>query len=386
MSSREAAKGKILFLISTLHGGGAERVATTLLDGLSERGWDLTVVTSNLTEEQADYDLHPRVRKIRIAQLRAIPMASRLMSTIGKLLAIRQLIEQERPNAIVSFLTNSNCLALLSTVSMNVPVVVCERVDPAGSVELPLGLRVLRRLLYPRAARLIVQTTATRDRVGRWMMGRGERVAVIGNPLPKDIDALSAATEPVARGPRVIMMGRLVPQKRFDLGIRAFESGLKDLPDWSLHIWGEGPLHESLLAEARATGLGERVRLHGRTSRPFAEIAASEILLLTSAYEGFPNVMLEAMALGIPCVSVDCPAGPRELSKGGQFAELVPQAAAAALGAALRGLALDPERRSRLGSAGRTYVRQTFSSLVILDQWEQLLRGIRLEANPHVSQ
>jgi glycosyltransferase involved in cell wall biosynthesis len=383
--SREAAKGKILLLISTLHGGGAERVATTILNGLSERGWNMTVITSNLTEEEPDYDLHPQVRKIRIAQLRQISSASRLMSTIGKSLAIRQFVEQERPNAIVSFLTNSNCLALLSTVRMNVPVVVCERVDPAGSVELPFGLRVLRRLLYPRATRLIVQTAAMRDRVGRWMVGRRERVAVIGNPVPKEIDAQSVAPEPIARGRRVIMMGRLVPQKRFDLGIRAFESGLKDLSDWSLHIWGEGPLHESLLAEAKSTGLGERVCLRGRTSRPFAEIAASEILLLTSEYEGFPNVMLEAMALGIPCVSVDCPSGPRELSNGGQYAELIPQAAAATLGAALRGLALDPERRSRLGSAGRTYVRQTFSRRAVLDQWEQVLRGIRLQSSAQAS-
>lgn len=104
-------------------------------------------------------------------------------------------------------------------------------------------------------------------------------------------------------------MGRLVPDKQFGLLIDLFAELAPAHPDWDLWIWGEGPQRQALEARVAQLGLRQRIRLPGRTSEPWEALSQSSAFVLSSAVEGFPNVLLEAMAKGLPCAAFDCPAG-----------------------------------------------------------------------------
>lgn len=174
-------------------------------------------------------------------------------------------------------------------------------------------------------------------------------------------------------------LGRLTAEKRFDHLVAAFARGFRHDAAWKLTIWGEGPLRGVLQQTIADLRMEEQVRLAGATSAPWDHLSKAQIFALTSAYEGFPNAMLEAMALGLPCVAYDCPTGPSELSDGGVAAVLVPSGDILALASALRALADEPDRRMRLGQLAEASVRTRFSEAAILPTWEALFERIRHE-------
>src|SRR5690606_16272064 len=137
--------------------------------------------------------------------------------------------------------------------------------------------------------------------------------------------------------------------KQFDVLIEVFALLAPQFPDWDLVIWGEGPVRDLLLKQISALNMEERIALPGRTPQPWDELAKAEAFALTSSVEGFPNVLLEAMALGLPCIAFDCPSGPAEMTRNGQDALLVPLGDVAGLCKGLEQLMQDDELRKKLG-------------------------------------
>src|SRR5690606_3619619 len=188
------------------------------------------------------------------------------------------------------------------------------------------------------------------------------RMTVIPNPLPPEL------AEPVtvrdAPGPgrrRLVAMGRLMPVKRFEPLIKAFATFAEDFPEWDLYIWGDGSLRPALISVVQEAGRVERVFLPGRTSAPWEELAVADVFVLASEVDGFPNVLLEAMALGLACVTVDCPSGPREISRDGKDALLVPLGDDQALAEAMVQLMTDPVLRGVLGRHAAQSVRDRYA-------------------------
>jgi glycosyltransferase involved in cell wall biosynthesis len=352
-------------------GGGAERVAATLAGGWAARGWRVFIVPTFLGDSSAAYELH--------ADVTVAPLSQALRSGRGnKIVALRRHVRALAPDVVISFLTNVNVTAILALRGSGIPLVLSERVDIAASVEMSWALRLARKALYRYADALVLQTTQAIAAYRR-ALWRPPRIYTIANPLPDALHAsgLRADPTPAGGGGRVIAIGRLTAQKRFDLLIRAFNRAFAADPRWSLEIYGEGPLRESLEALARQLNAGSSVRLPGTTPDPWGALARAQIFALSSAYEGFPNAMLEAMAVGLACIAFDCPTGPRELADSGA-AVLVPPADVDLLASAMRRVAEDPTERVRLGRAAAESVRRRFALADVLSRWDELFASLRL--------
>lgn len=362
----------ILFFVSSLHAGGAERVATTLASAWAQRGDQVVLAPTYTGRGSCFYPLHDDVKLVWLAD-RMGGIGRKLFAPLAKWLAMRRLIRETQPDIIVSFLTNVNVNVLLASWGMKTPVIVCERTNPAFSASSGRLLKFLRRITYPRASVVCMQT---QDSVAAFQdMVPGLRdVAVIPNPLPSDLLAMPPVSlVPGAGRHRLLAMGRLVPAKRFGWLIQIWTQLAADFPDWDLHIWGEGPLRAALTQQIAQAGLEQRVLLPGRTDQPWAELAQADAFVLSSQVEGFPNVLLEAMALGLPCATVDCPSGPRELSNDGQEALLTPMNDAAALQQALSQLMQDAVLRNVLGRHAAESVRHRYQLPVVLQQWDAVM-------------
>src|SRR5438445_2665806 len=169
---------------------------------------------------------------------------------------------------------------------------------------------------------------------------------------------------------RLLAVGRLDEGKQFGVLIKVFASLARHHTHWSLRIVGEGPLRATLQQQIVELGLEGRVELPGQTAHIGEVLAESDAFVLTSKYEGFPNVLLEAMAFGLPCVTFDCPSGPREISMDGLVAMLVPLNDEQAVVDVMERLILDADLRQALGARARLSVIERFSLDSVLGQWD----------------
>ncbi len=301
---------KILFLVSSLEVGGAERVASLLSSAWVGSGHTVTLmptVSGKLVE-----CAFPMAPEVSVRPLTA--EISGRHSWLAKVLALRRLIARERFDIVCSFLTNVNVTAIAATLATNTPVVVSERTFPP---QFPLGpvLEMLRRLLYPRADAVVMQTSEGLD----WLKARSPRLRAFAIPNPvlyplpcgKPVVDPLASLDPARRN--LIAVGRLSSEKQFDLLIEAF----CDLPahhaQWQLTIIGEGPERPKLEALVNRRDASGIVRLAGRVGNLHDWYERADAFALVSQFEGFPNALAEALAYGLPSLAIDCASGPRDM-------------------------------------------------------------------------
>jgi GalNAc-alpha-(1->4)-GalNAc-alpha-(1->3)-diNAcBac-PP-undecaprenol alpha-1,4-N-acetyl-D-galactosaminyltransferase len=361
---------RICGVIASLGGGGAERVMTELCAAWSARGDDVTLLT--LDDGGGDcYPVPAGVTRI------PLDLASRSASTAGAIRAnvlraraLRRALQHAGADVIVSFTDRTNVLVLMAARGLAVPVVIAERIDPRRH-DIGGAWNLLRRLLYPSAAALVVQTDAVR----RWAddIVPSERVAVIPNPVRA---VTSTRTDAGDRAPRIVALGRLVEQKGFDVLIQAFASIASEFPQWQLVIHGEGPDRSALEARIAALDLGARITLPGRTPHPDASLANAAIFALPSRYEGFPNALLEAMSHGCACVATDCDSGPADLIVSGHNGVLTPVNDVFSLAEGLATLMDDAALRTRVGRAA-TAVTEQFHAPRIVESWDRVFAMVR---------
>jgi glycosyltransferase involved in cell wall biosynthesis len=175
-------------------------------------------------------------------------------------------------------------------------------------------------------------------------------------------------------------MGRFVPQKGFDLLISAFGLIAARFPDWKLVIVGDGDLRAALSSQVESAGLQRQVVLPGPVPNPEPVLAAGEVFVLPSRFEGFPTVLGEAMACGAPVVAFNCNSGPGKFIRHGIDGLLVPPGDIRALAEALAEVMASSELRERLGQQGRS-VLERFSPDVVMPMWEDVL--LVAAAHPH---
>lgn len=370
---------KILLLVSSMHAGGAERVAATLVNAWTDRGDTVTLVPTYSSKGTCFYPVSDAVNLIWLADRVGTRSGGPLVAW-RRLRALRELIREQNPDVVVSFLTNVNVAAILATKvlgKLDIPLIVCERTNPVAEQSTGRVWRIARRWLYPRADMVTVQADDTVGPFARQVPGI-KQLKVIPNPLPPELlNAPVVDTQAVTPRKQLLAMGRLAPAKRFDLLIDVFADLAGEFPDWDLSIWGEGADRDDLQARIDAAGLDNRVQLRGRTDAPWDALSQGHAFVLSSAVEGFPNVLLESMALGLPCVTFDCPSGPREMTRDGQDAVLVPAGDRDKLREGLRRVFSDPALRQELGKRAAESVRNRYALPAVLAQWDALFDSVR---------
>ena len=368
---------KITMFISTLGSGGAERAMTCLSEEFSRRGHELTVVTWNNQVEDF-YKLHESVRRISV-EYRKSPFARwyDLPGNISRFRAIRKAIASTEPDAVISFLDGTNELFLLSSFNEKYYKILSCQVDMRMHAHYNTRWIWLRRWLYRLADKIVFLDRAQGEWANRTFPGWN--CTGIPNPLPA-IDVIpdketEHVIEEAKRFPkRIVAMGRLAPQKGFDMLLDAFVPLADKFPDWGLVILGEGDDREKLEIQREKLGLQQRVMMPGRVSKPHAVIASSDIFAFSSRYEGQGLALLEAIACGVPAVSYDCPSGPSEILQHEKSGLLVEAENVEAFRKALERLMTSEEERLAMSDFARRSVGR-YDNEVICRQWDALLAG-----------
>jgi len=365
LSAAKLRNREIFIVIAALGAGGAERIAAWLAEHLLSVGARVTIVAFDRPDEPVYHAFSDRLRFVRLG-IAAKGGRGIVPPVLRRIAALRRVIAEGRPDLIVSLLTKINVMTLCATLGMTIPVVACERNNPRRQPAHWLWKAVLRRA-YRRAAAIVCQTRAS---IACIPPDSRDRVVVIPNPV------LPAEAVAEREGQRTITgVGRLEAQKGFDLLIDAFAAVAGRHPGWTLDIWGSGPDEAALRSRAKALGIADRVAFRGLSDRPGGWIAESGVFVLSSRYEGFPNVLGEAMAAGLPVIATDCDFGPRELIEDGVDGLLVANEDSAALANALDRLLGDAALRRALATRAPR-VASAFAPSRIAGEWERLFAGV----------
>jgi glycosyltransferase involved in cell wall biosynthesis len=369
---------RLVFLINSLKGGGAERVAVTLANYFADV-LQLSVTILMLEAGEMPYALSPNVAVDRLPVRRFAGGIGRVALLPLFAHDIARYLKQHRADAVISFLVRSNLILLLSELMGNrLPTHISERCITdlvyRGAAPTAFAMKLLIRLLYPRARSVIAISNGVRDSLVRLGI-QPERIRVIYNP--QNLDHIRQDMgKPHARSGgsfRLVTVGRLAPEKDVANALRALRLLLDMGRDVKLGIIGNGPDEVPLRNLAAMLRLGDRVRWHGWARSPYRVMSAADLFVMSSRHEGFGNALVEAMACGLPVVSTDCESGPREILDGGKYGLLVPVGDSTALAGAVARLMDDPTERARLCALGRQRAAQ-FDISVIGPQYLQVLR------------
>lgn len=366
-AGQDGASGSRSLVISTLGAGGAERVLTTMANWWASRNRVITLITLDSSDDEPFYPLHPSVRRVGLGLLgESRGFTEALVANIRRTRSLRRAVQRAGSDAVISFGVETNILSALACIGTRFPVILSERCDPRF-VPAARTWRALRRLSYPLADGLAVQTR----QVQAYFQGH-PCISVIPNalgPVPEHAERSVAAASTEGS---ILAMGRLVPQKGFDVLLDAFACLRREAPGWKLVILGDGVERETLQAQACALGVAKHVSLPGVVEDPFPMLAGADIFVLSSRFEGYPNALCEAMACGCAVVATDCPSGPAEIVEDGSNGLLVAPEDATALSQAMRRLIVDPRLRRSLATAARG-IAETLDQGVIMKRWDDLV-------------
>ncbi|WP_035786059.1 glycosyltransferase [Butyrivibrio sp. XPD2002] len=403
-------KKHIVMYIGSLNKGGAERVMCNLAEYFYGIGYKVTLATTYLSDDE--YELPHAAWKVLKSEddenavkvlnpdeeLRYVDLKGGEPMGIGRIFTalmpyekgnraqnfhrrIEKLTnawERLKPDIILSFLGKNNVMALQSALSLDIPVVVSVRATPSEEYA-TLGLKAAVKVLFPAAAGVVVQTTGAMDFFGPLIRNK---CRVLPNAINEEFMAHNVV--PFEDRKKVIVsVGRLDDNKNQKVIINAFSYFVKKHADYRLMIYGDGPTRDLLerlcgkleILDETGKGADGKVTFMGSVDRIADRICESEIFVLTSKTEGMPNALIEAMSLGLCCISTDCPCGgPADLIKNGRNGILIPMDSDVKMATnifhALERLADDPAIARKMGGAALS-VREEYNPDSVNAKWKE---------------
>lgn len=358
---------KIAFHLNSLEQGGAERVVSNLANQFAKEGYEVLIATEWSGENE--FQLDPKVRRVHVGLKDQDESKNRIAKILLRIQYLHDFMKKERPDVLIAFTRKPNYRALTAGIGTNVPVVISVRTDPVGHYD-SLTDRIQIALLFGRAAGCVFQTEGAKEFFAPRLQDKSR---IILNPIhPKYIGVAC----PAEREKTVVQSGRLVDFKNQANLIRAFIEVHKKHPDFILKIYGpdSGDGTKEILEKIIADNQAESyVKLMGGSDRLEQELVNASVYAFSSDWEGLPNALMEAMALGLPIVATDCPCGgPRTIMTDGVDGILIPVKDQKALEDGINKLIENPGLAKQLGRQARR-ISEKANSQAVFEQWRDYI-------------
>lgn len=351
---------KITFIMPTLAGGGAERIVSILANYFSDNNYTVTILL--LTSDTIEYKLNRNI-KIDIACIKSRSGALKKITTVKYL---RKTMKLNPDTIFISFLTNENIYSAFSAIGTNTKLIISERNDPFQTIK---GIwKIITNVLYSRkqCKKIIFQTNGAKLFYKESVQKKG---VLISNPLK---DSLPERFQGVRRK-EIVTFARLEPQKNYPLLIEAFDKFSKHYPEYTLGIYGKGSIESELKKLIEEKQINDKVIFYGFCSTLHDKIRDAAMFVLPSNYEGLSNSMIEAMAIGLPCICTDCPpGGARMFIDNYENGILVPIQDVNSMCDAMMEIANNPIFTEKI-SRNATEIRNKLKIDIICREWEKVI-------------
>lgn len=355
---------RYLFITRTLTGGGAERFVSTFASFLADRGYDVNILTYEVSDK--DYPLSANVK------LHVMPYVED--SPKGKILRIYRMLQELKrikPDVLIPFIETVVICTYLVNLVLRKKFIYTVRNSPWQETGGRFS-KIMRRIMAATADAIMLQN---REQAEYFPESYGRRMFIVPNPVAQKFHGCRKEhyREEISR---ICAVGRLHKQKNFPLLFAAVKKILPENPRICLEIYGEGEEKASLEAMIGQLGLSQVCCLMGRTANVEAVLQETDLFVLSSDYEGMPNALIEAMAMGVPCISSDCRTGPKGLLKDGQTGLLFRTGDLEDLSQKLAWSLQHPAQMNRMGESAREDVLNTYKIEKTMDAFVRMIDGI----------
>lgn len=363
---------RIVVVIYSMGGGGAERVAANLANHWSKGGLEITLIT--LASSTMDvYELHPAVKRISLnLASNSDGLFTGFCHNLRRILTLRRALKKTQPDIALGMMTSANVLLAFAALGMSTRTIGSEHVHPPHYPLSPLWKKIRKH-----AYGYLNAVTALTNESASWLEANTNvgQVSIIPNaalwPLPLNEPQIDPQSVCLSGRKILLAVGRLETQKGFDWLVEAFAALAQNYSEWDLVIVGEGSMRGGIEQHVYAAGLGGRVFLPGWVGNLSEWYEYADLYVMSSRFEGFGNTLAEALTYGLPVISFDCDTGPRDIIRHETDGLLVPPGDVPGLVAAMYRLMGDAPLRRRFAERA-VEARVRFSDTHIIGIWEQL--------------
>lgn len=349
---------RIVFFIGSMRRGGAERVISILANDYCKQGWEVDVVL--LLNNAVEYSLDSRIHIVDLSPNKG----GYVQNALPWLAGIRRYLKENRSDRVVSFVGRINALVLTAAMGLKLPIVVSERNDPKHDNRGAVMLWYCNKI-YRFARKVVFQNHYEMSCFDKSLE---KKSCIIPNPV--EVSAICEENTDAV----VVTAGRLMKQKNQAMLIRAMAQVHQVYPHVKCRIYGEGDLRESLQTQINDLGLQDVVTLEGNVKDIHERMARCGMFVLTSNYEGLSNALIEAMMVGLPCITTDYP-GARELITDGENGLVVPLDDDAALTTGILRFLESKDNFAKIIAQNGQAHSAKFRAETVLRQWHSVIEG-----------
>lgn len=357
---------KILFNIGSLEKGGAERVVANLSNYLIKDN-EITIITT--LKKKVEYKLDKKI-KIEELERKCDNYSNIFIKNFRRLKRMKNIIKKDNPEMIVSFLPEP-CFRILFLKLFNrkLKVIISVRNDPKIEYK-SITRKILMKCLYPLADGIVFQTKEAKEFFNKKIQ---KKSVIIPNPIGEKF--LNTHIEEKKKN-IIINVGRLEKQKNQEMLIRAFANISQDIPNYILEIYGDGTLRNDLSNIISSLNMNTKIFLKGNVNDIENKMNEADIFVLSSKYEGMPNSLMEAMSMGMTCISTDCPCGgPRFLIKNFKNGILIEEGKQKELEEILKKIIKDNKLKQQI-KKNAINIRQILNPNLINEKWYKYIKEV----------